>query len=249
MSALVATFRTRIGAFELAVDLTLSGDQVLAVVGPNGAGKTTLLLSLLGIVEPTSGRIVLGADRLFDADGGANLAVEDRRIGYVPQEYALFPHLTACENVEFALGCLHPAPPRRDRRERALALLDRLGAAAYAGRYPASLSGGERQRVALARALATSPRALLFDEPFAALDASARDEVRTYLRDRLAELALPAVVVTHDRADVEALRAEVVVLEAGRIVQQGSLLELQARPATDYVAAFCARGLVTSGKR
>ena len=240
MSQLVAAVTTRRGGFELAAEIDLGGDRVLAVVGPNGAGKTTLLLSLLGIVQPARGRVALDDHLLFDQALGVSLAVEERRIGYVPQDYALFPHLTACENVEFALGCRGPRPPRHERRAQAEALLARVGAAEFAQRKPRSLSGGERQRVALARALATSPRALLFDEPFAALDATARDDVRVYLRERLAELALPALVVTHDRADVEALGADVVVVEAGRIVQRGSLAELAARPATDYVARFCA---------
>jgi molybdate transport system ATP-binding protein len=241
MSGLVATFTTRLGSFALGIDLALPGPGVLAVAGPNGAGKTTLLLSLLGIVEPAEGRITLGSDVLYDRAAGVNRVTEERGLGYVPQDYALFPHLTARQNVEFALACRSPAPARAARRAQALDLLDRLGAAAFAERRPGALSGGERQRVALARALATSPAALLFDEPFAALDPTARDEVRAYLRERLAELALPALVVTHDRADVEALRADVLVLEAGRIVQRGSLAALAATPATEYVARFCAR--------
>ena len=133
---------------------------------------------------------------------GCDLPTEERGIAYVPQDYALFPHLTAAENVAFALACARPAPPAAQRREQARAWLDRLGALACADRRPATLSGGERQRVALARALARSPRALLFDEPFAALDAGVRGDVRRFLRARLAELGLPALLVTHDRADV-----------------------------------------------
>jgi molybdate transport system ATP-binding protein len=241
MSDLAARVTVVRGEFQLAVDLTLPAGQVVAVVGPNGAGKTTLVLSLLGLVAPAQGRIALGPDVLFDASAGVDLPTEERRIGYVPQDYALFPHLTAADNVGFALACRAPVPPRRQRAQRARALLERVGAASYADRRPADLSGGERQRVALARALATDPRALLFDEPFAALDATARAEVRAYLRARLGELALPALVITHDRDDVEALGAQVVVLESGRIVQQGSLAQLEAHPATAYVARFCAR--------
>jgi molybdate transport system ATP-binding protein len=235
VSRLEVSLRRRVAGFELDAALEV-GEAPVAVVGPNGAGKSTLLLSILGEL-PAAGRVVLDGQTLLDV--GVDVPTEDRRIAYVPQDYALFPHLTAAANVEFALGC-RPGD-RRERGERARALLDRLGALAYAGRLPATLSGGERQRVALARALATEPKALLFDEPFAALDVEARDGVRGYLRARLAELRLPAVIVTHDRADVEAIGAAVVVLENGRVVQRGSLAQLEANPATAYVARFCGK--------
>lgn len=232
MSLLEVSVRRRVPGFQLETALEV-GESPVAVVGPNGAGKSTLLLAILGELSVDEGRVVLDGQPLH------LLPTEDRRIAYVPQDYALFPHLTAAANVEFALGC-RPGP-RRGRPERARALLDRVGALAYADRLPATLSGGERQRVALARALATEPRALLFDEPFAALDVEARDEVRAYLRARLAELRLPALIVTHDRADVEAIGAAVVVLEGGRVVQRGTLAELEAQPATPYVARFVGR--------
>jgi molybdate transport system ATP-binding protein len=235
--SLAAVVRARVGSFRLEAELEVGGPPT-AVVGPNGAGKTTLLLSLLGAVPLEAGRVALGGELLFDDRAAIDVPTEERRIAYVPQDYGLFPHLTAAANVEFALGCRRPPPGPAERRAQARVLLDRLGAAPYAARRPAALSGGERQRVALARALATHPRALLFDEPFASLDVAARDEVRRHLRDRLAELALPAIVVTHDPADVEALQATVVVLEAGRVVQRGPLAALRARPATDYVARF-----------
>jgi len=237
MTGLEVTVRRRAGTFELDVQVA-AGEAPVAIVGPNGAGKTTLLLSILGVVPIDGGRVALDDDVLFDDQTRVDVAVEDRRIAYVPQDYALFPHLTAGENVEFALACLRPAPRSRDRRLRARALLERLGALEYAERRPRELSGGERQRVALARALATLPRALLFDEPFAALDAGAREEVRLFLRTWLAELRLPALIVTHDHRDVEALVARVAVIEAGRVVQRGTLAELEARPATGYVARF-----------
>jgi molybdate transport system ATP-binding protein len=235
---LEADIRMNLG--QLGLDLRLAAeDRVLAIAGPNGAGKTTTLLALLGIVRPDAGRISLGATVLFDAAAKIDVPTEDRGLAYVPQDYALFPHLSAEENVAFALACGPGAKGRRQRREEARALLARVGVLACADRLPASLSGGERQRVALARALGRSPRALLFDEPFAALDVGVRTEIRGYLRDRLAELGLPAVVVTHDRADVEALGAEVLILEAGRVVQRGTLADLEANPATEYVARFC----------
>jgi molybdate transport system ATP-binding protein len=233
MSGLAVRLRRRAGAFTLDVALDV-GAEVLAVVGPNGAGKSTLLLSILGELPADEGRVVLEGRTLFDGAAAIDVPPEERRIAYVPQDYALFPHLTAVENVAFALACRGELA----RRPKALAWLERLGAQAYADRLPATLSGGERQRVALARALATEPGALLFDEPFAALDVEARDEVRAHLRARLTELKLPALIVTHDRADVEALDAAAVVLEGGRAVQRGTLAELRARPATAYVARF-----------
>jgi molybdate transport system ATP-binding protein len=237
MSRLEVSVRKRLDGFEL--DLALDADGAVAIAGPNGAGKSTALLAMLGVVRPDAGQVRLGGQALFDAGAGVDLPTEDRGIAYVPQDYALFPHLTACGNVEFALTAVRAA----HRRERARALLDRLGVLACADRRPAALSGGERQRVALARALAREPRALLFDEPFAALDAGARGEVRRFLRERLAELRLPAVLVTHDRADVEAMGVPVVVLEKGLVVQRGTLAELEAWPATEYVARFCGRRL------
>jgi molybdate transport system ATP-binding protein len=238
---LEAQLTKRIGTLELEVQLAVEGGA-LAIVGPNGAGKTTALLALLGIVRPETGHVRLGGEALFDAAAGIDVPTEERALAYVPQDYALFPHLTAAQNVEFALGC--GGTPVGRRAEESRALLQRLGVLGGAERRPAALSGGERQRVALARALARAPRALLFDEPFAALDAGARGEVRMFLRARLGELGLPAVIVTHDRADVEALGVPVLVLEGGRVVQQGTLAELEARPATEYVARFCggARG-------
>jgi ABC-type sulfate/molybdate transport systems ATPase subunit len=235
VSRLQVNVRRRVPGFELEVALEV-GEAPVAVVGPNGAGKSTLLLSILGERPVDEGQVLLDGQRLLDR--GVDVPPEDRRIAYVPQDYALFPHLTAAANVAFALACRKV--PTRERPARARVILERLGALAFAERRPATLSGGERQRVALARALATEPRALLFDEPFAALDVEARDEVRAYLRARLGELRLPALIVTHERADVEALGAAVVVLEAGRVVQRGALAELEANPASPWVARFCA---------
>jgi molybdate transport system ATP-binding protein len=226
--------RGRIGALPLAIRLD-TGTAPLAIVGPNGAGKTSALLLALGVLRPESGRISLGDQVLF-ADG-VDVPAEDRRIGYLPQDYALFPHLTVARNIEFALGC-RGTLGRAERRERARALLGDLEIVALADRAPATLSGGERQRVALARALAIEPRALLLDEPLAALDVGARRAVRGFLAATLARLGLPAIVVTHDAADAVALGDRIAVLEAGRIVQTGTLADLRAAPASPFVAAF-----------
>jgi molybdate transport system ATP-binding protein len=218
--------RGRIGALPLAIRLD-TGTAPLAIVGPNGAGKTSALLLALGVLRPESGRISLGDQVLF-ADG-VDVPAEDRRIGYLPQDYALFPHLTVARNIEFALGC-RGTLGRAERRERARALLGDLEIVALADRAPATLSGGERQRVALARALAI--------EPLAALDVGARRAVRGFLAATLARLGLPAIVVTHDAADAVALGDRIAVLEAGRIVQTGTLADLRAAPASPFVAAF-----------
>jgi molybdate transport system ATP-binding protein len=234
---LTVDVRATIGALPLAVSLATDGGPLI-VVGPNGAGKTSALLLALGVLRPAAGRVVLGGDVLFDSATGTDVAAEDRRIGYLPQDYGLFPHLTAAANIEFALGCRGGA--RAGHRDRARALLADLEIGSLADRRPATLSGGERQRVALARALAIEPRALLLDEPLAALDVGARRAVRSFLAATLARLGLPAIVVTHDAADAVALGDRIAVLESGRIVQTGSLADLRAAPASPFVAAFAA---------
>jgi molybdate transport system ATP-binding protein len=200
--------------FLLEVALSLpAGPTVL--VGPNGAGKSTLLRAVLGAVPVRRGRIVLAGRVLLDTARGISLPTEDRRVGWVPQEYALFPHLTVLENIQFGA----PGPAGR----RAGALLDRLGLGRLAGRRPGALSGGERQKVALARALAAEPRALLLDEPLAALDIETRESTRALLAETLRQLGIPSVVVTHDARDVAALGAPVVLIESGRVQSVGGL--------------------------
>jgi len=223
-----------IGSFELVVGLE-TGDGPLVLVGPNGAGKTTLLLMLLGAVRPRRGRVELDGEVLFDSARDIDVTTEDRGLGYVPQDYGLFPHMTVLANVAFGLECRRRTS-RAERRKQALELLQALDVAHLAARFPGSLSGGEGQRVALARALASEPRALLLDEPLAALDASVRRQLREYLPSRLASLGLPAIVVTHDPADAAAFGEDIAVVEAGRMVQRGTLDTLRARPATPFVA-------------
>ncbi len=222
----------RIGPLDLRIDLSLDGETVL-LAGPNGAGKTTLLRLLLGVLAPDEGRIALGGRVLFDREQEIDLAVEDRELGYLPQDYALFPHLDVIGNVTFGLARL----ARSERLRRASDWLARLGASHLARRFPSALSGGERQRVGLARALARNPRALLLDEPFASLDQVARRELRVSMRGWLRDWQLPALIVSHDPADA-VLADRIAIVERGRLIQQGTLDELQKAAASRFVSGF-----------
>ena len=216
---------------EVSLDLTVSPGRTLALLGPNGAGKSTVLGALAGVVAST-GHIELGG-RVLD-----EVPVEERRIGYVFQEYLLFPHLTVLENVAFG--------PRAAGRSRAVARtsatewLDRVGLADLAHRRPAQLSGGQAQRVALVRALAADPELLLLDEPLAALDVEVRAEVREELARHLKDWGGLTVVVTHSLDDVTALADDVVVIEKGVATQRGSVRDIVREPATKYVRKLVA---------
>ncbi|MEM8610009.1 MAG: ATP-binding cassette domain-containing protein [Myxococcota bacterium] len=227
---------------ELGLDVALEGDQrPLAIVGPNGSGKTTLLRLIAGAPAEMAGRIVVDGATLFDSERGVALAPETRRVGYVPQGFGLFPHLSVVDNVAFGLSVSAQRAGATDRREKARALLTELRCEGLAERRPSRLSGGERQRVALARALIVEPRLLLLDEPLSTLDPGARRTLRAFLAERLRSRGVPAIAVTHDLRDVEALEARVAVLERGRIVQEGDLDDLRANPATDFVSEFLDR--------
>ena len=226
----------RIGEIDLRVDLALGRETVL-VAGPNGAGKSTLLRLLLGVLAPDVGRIALDGQVLFDSGERIDIAVEERELGYLPQDYALFPHLDVMHNAMFGLAGLQ----REERLLRATEWLERLGMGHLSRRFPAGLSGGERQRVALAPALARNPRALLLDEPFASLDPVARRELRVSLREWLRSWRLPALIVSHDPADA-VLADRIAVVEKGRIVQQGTLDELRQSAASSFVSGFAAEG-------
>jgi molybdate transport system ATP-binding protein len=228
------------GRFGLHAAIAVGDGEVLAVLGPNGAGKTTLLRALAGLLPLRAGRIALRGGPgdpplvLDDPDAGVFVPVERRPVGVVFQDHRLFPHLSVRDNVAY--------PGRISGRGTAAARADadgwlaRLGLAELADRRPAQLSGGQAQRVALARALARRPRLLLLDEPMAALDARTRIEVRSELRRHLADHDGPVVLVTHDPVDALVLADRILVLEGGRIAQQGSAADVARRPATEYVA-------------
>ncbi len=229
MIALAVT--KRLPGFTLDVHWEAEG-PVVALFGPSGAGKTLTLDCLAGLVRPEAGRITVNGRVLFDAAAGVDLRPQARRLGYVFQGYALFPHLTVAENVAFGL----PDWPRAERRRRAVALLERLGIAALADRAPRELSGGEQQRVALARALAPDPEVLLLDEPLSALDAPLRRQLREELARLIREWGKTVVLVTHDLAEAYQLGDRLVVCEAGRVVQVAPKAELLSCPASEAVA-------------
>ena len=237
--ALEARLSGRVGTLELEVELRVPAGR-LVVVGPNGAGKTSLLSFLLGVLRPTRGSISVAGRPLFDAERGIDVPTERRGLGYVPQDFALFPHLDVAGNVEFALLCREPRLAPSERAGRCATVLRELGVSELGGRDVRTLSGGERQRVALARALATEPRALLLDEPLAALDIPARREVRDFLARCLGTLALPTLIVSHDARDARLLGERIAVLESGRVTQLGTWDELRASPASRFVEEFVA---------
>ena len=226
--------KVRRGGFELAVDFSVAAGEVLGVLGPNGAGKTTLLRTLAGLGALSHGRIELAGAALDDPGRELFVPAERRPVGLVFQNYRLFPHLSVLDNVAFAARAR--GTRRQPARGRAMGWLDRLGLAGLAARKPAELSGGQAQRVALARALAAEPDLLLLDEPLAALDARTRLEVRGELRRHLSAFGGPSLVVTHDPLEAMVLTDRLLVLEDGRVVQQGSPAEVARRPASQYVA-------------
>jgi iron(III) transport system ATP-binding protein len=212
------------------VDLDVQPGSLTAVLGRSGCGKTTLLRVIAGFERAERGTVSLGGHTLDD--GRTYLAPERRSVGYVPQEGALFPHLSVRENVAFGL-------PRRERRGESVArLLEMVGIAPLAGRLPHELSGGEQQRVALARALARRPQALLLDEPFSSLDASLRGQVREEVHALLREQGVTTVLVTHDQEEALSLADVVAVLRDGRIVQRAAPAELYQRPLDEPLARF-----------
>jgi molybdate transport system ATP-binding protein len=227
------------GPFRLEVDLAVEDGEVLAVLGPNGAGKTTLLRALAGLNPITSGHITLDDTVLDDPSTGTFVLPEDRPVGVVFQGSLLFPHLDARDNVAFGI------PGRRAAaRGSAEAWLDRVGLGNRARSRVAELSGGQAQRVALARTLATEPALLLLDEPLAALDARTRGGIRRDLRRLLREFDGVRILVTHDPVDAFALADRVLVIEDGRVTQEGTPAEVAARPRTEYVAELVGTNLL-----
>ena len=231
-----------LGSFAMDVELEAKPGEVVAILGPNGAGKSTLLRCLAGLLPIDAGSIVLDDAALDQPDADVFVPPERRPVAVVFQNYLLFHNLSALENVAFGLRAR--GTPRREARTQAAAWLERVGLADHAQHRPHALSGGQAQRVALARALATEPRLLLLDEPLAALDAGARGDVRRDLRRHLTTFDGVRLLVTHDPVDAYALADRVVILEAGRVVQTGTLADVTARPRSRYIADLVGVNLV-----
>jgi molybdate transport system ATP-binding protein len=230
VASLSAELELPLRSFELELTLEVSG--TVALVGPSGAGKSSVLRCVAGLARPRRGRIALGDDVWLDTERRIFRKPEERAVGLLFQDYALFPHLSVRRNIEYA------------GRHRADAYLDRFQIAHLADARPTELSGGERQRVALARALARDPSVLLLDEPLSALDAHTKTDVRSELQQLLRELGLPAILVTHDYEDAASLADQVGVLVDGKLRQLASPQELVARPRDAFVASFTGANLL-----
>ena len=236
MSIEVRSLTKTFGAFKAldGVDLKVAKGELLALLGPSGSGKTTLLRIIAGLDWPDSG------DVAFDGENALARGAGERHVGFVFQHYALFRHMTVFENVAFGLR-VQPRAVRKGEaaiRARVKELLDLVQLDWLAGRYPHQLSGGQRQRIALARALAIEPRILLLDEPFGALDAKVRKELRQWLRSLHHEINLTSIFVTHDQEEALEVANRVVVMDKGRIEQVGTPDEVYDRPATAFVHGF-----------
>ena len=216
------------------VSLAIPSGALVALLGPSGSGKTTLLRILGGLEEPVQGRV------LFDGVDATGLRVQERRAGFVFQHYALFRHMTVFENVAYGLRARPRAtrPPKAEIARRVARLLDLIQLPDIADRYPSQLSGGQRQRVALARALAIEPRMLLLDEPFGALDAKVRHELRGALREIHDTLGLTSIFVTHDREEAFELADRVAILNGGNVEQYDAPTLIAERPASEFVREF-----------
>ena len=230
---LAASASTSLRDLRLGVELEVRAGSPLALAGPSGAGKTSVLRIVAGLLRPEAGHVTCGGERWLDTARDLDLPPERRGCGFLFQGYALFPHLSASENVAYGLS-----GSRRARRTRAVALLERFGAAPLADARPRELSGGERQRVALARALARRPRALLLDEPLSALDTRTRAAAARELAAAIVSADVPTLLVTHDFTEASLLADEVAIMDAGRVVQRGTAAQLADSPSSPFVADF-----------
>ncbi len=240
MSYLAASGLTKWFGDTVAVDdasLDVREGETMALLGPSGCGKTTLLRAVAGLERPDRGTITVGGETLTGP--GVHVPAEQRRIGMVFQDWALFPHMTVARNVAFGLG--------KAERGRVAEMLARVGLSGVADRYPGDLSGGQAQRVALARALAPRPRVLLFDEPFSNLDTELRAHVRSDVAALLAEVGITAVFVTHDQEEAFVVGDRVAVMREGRIVQVGTPSEVYEYPSSPWVATFVGAANVVAG--
>jgi molybdate transport system ATP-binding protein len=233
------------GQVTFALDASFVVRQGITVLfGPSGSGKTTILRSIAGLVAPDEGRIELNECVFYDSQRGTNLPIQRRKVGFVFQDYLLFPHLTAVQNVAYGIRL----DASKGRRDRAMQLLDLLGIAHVAGRRPNQLSGGEQQRVALARALGSDPAILLLDEPLSALDGATRLRLLGEIVDLQRKSKMPFLFVTHSPADAVRVGDSALILNAGRIVMEGNPAEVFNAPRNSVVARAVGSENILAGK-
>ncbi len=237
-SLVVSEVHKRLGENQVlkGVSFELPRGEVVALLGPSGSGKTTLLRAIAGLDHPDVGRIMLGDELLFDSKTGAEVPPERRNLGLVFQSYALWPHRTVFENVAYGLKLRKT--PSAQMHERVEKVLRDIGLGGLADRHPHQLSGGQQQRVALARAIVYNPQLLLLDEPLSNLDTKLREEARAWLRELIEHLEISAVCVTHDQVEALAIADRILLLDKGRIEQEGTPEEMYEKPATQFAAEF-----------
>jgi len=242
---LVARFEKRfVRGATIAAELQLpAGFSVTTLFGPSGCGKTTVLRCLAGLERPSEGVIQSAGDTWFDSSRRVCRSPQHRDIGFLFQDYALFPHMTVAQNIQFGLRRVS----RHERDERTAQMLQLFDLAGLEHRLPNQISGGQQQRVALARVLVREPKLLLLDEPLSALDATMREQLRSELRQILVRFKIPVIIVTHDRTEAIALSDRIVVMESGRFLQSGSVHQVITRPDNLAVARIVGVETVTSG--
>lgn len=228
------------------VSMQLRRGEVVSLLGPSGSGKTTLLRAVAGLELPKKGRIVINDRVVFDSDARSEVPAELRDLGIVFQSYALWPHKTVAENLAYPLKLRKvKGEPQRARVQE---MLDQLGLGKLGQRYPHELSGGQQQRVAIGRALVYNPPVLLLDEPLSNLDAKLREEARAFLRELIMRLGLSAIMVTHDQGEAMAISDRILLLNNGRIEQEGTPQEMYGGPRTLFCAEFMGSNNILQGK-
>ena len=218
------------------VSMNLKRGEVVSLLGPSGSGKTTLLRAVAGLEKPTQGSIVIGNNKVYDGTPRSEVPAEERNLGLVFQSYALWPHKTVFENVAYPLKLRKV--PAKEIQQRVQDVLDQLGLGHLGKRHPHQLSGGQQQRVAIGRALVYNPPVILLDEPLSNLDAKLREEARVFLRELIIKLGLSALMVTHDQNEAMSISDRILLLNNGKIEQQGTPQEMYGSPKTLFTAEF-----------
>ncbi|CAI2415548.1 ABC transporter ATP-binding protein [Serratia liquefaciens] len=218
------------------VSMQLKRGEVVSLLGPSGSGKTTLLRAVAGLEKPTQGSIIIGNNKVYDGTARSEIPAEERNLGLVFQSYALWPHKTVFENVAYPLKLRKVASA--EITQRVQGVLDQLGLGHLGKRHPHQLSGGQQQRVAIGRALVYNPPVILLDEPLSNLDAKLREEARVFLRELIIKLGLSALMVTHDQNEAMAISDRILLLNNGKIEQQGTPQEMYGSPSTLFTAEF-----------